>query len=101
MGVAGTTLRFPTTVSTVTVTASSIGLNNLNIIEYSVAGPAANIAITGGNNQGAPAGTQLPQALTKLVTDQYGKPVPGVHVYLNDGAAGGTFTHSNPPGTDH
>ncbi|HKB97232.1 MAG TPA: hypothetical protein VKD23_00460 [Terriglobales bacterium] len=101
IGVAGTTLRLPTTVSTVTVTASSTGLNNLNIIEYSVAGPAANIAITGGNNQVAPAGTQLPQALTTLVTDQYGNPVPGVNVDFNDGGAGGTYTYSNPRVTDN
>src|SRR6267143_2015646 len=59
-GLARTTLQLPTTVSTVTVTASSAGLKNLNIVEYSVAGPAANVAITGGNNQVAPAGTQLP-----------------------------------------
>src|SRR5260370_26602518 len=79
-GLARTTLRLPTTVSTVTVTASSTGLTNINFVEYSVAGPAANIAITSGNNQTAPAGTQLPQGLTVLVTDQYGNPVPGVDV---------------------
>src|SRR6266852_1301330 len=95
-GLARTTLRLPTTVSTVTVTASSTGLKNLNIIEYSVAGPAANIAITGGNNQSAPAGTQLPQGLTVLVTDQYGNPVPGVDVDFNDGGAGGTYAYANP-----
>jgi hypothetical protein len=33
-------------------------------IEYSVAGPAANVSITSGNNQSAPAGTQLPQTLS-------------------------------------
>jgi hypothetical protein len=95
-GLASTTLRLPTTVATVTVAASSAGLTNMNFVEYSVAGPAANIAITSGNNQFAPAGTLLPQALTVLVTDQYGNPVPGVNVGFDDGAAGGTYSYANP-----
>jgi hypothetical protein len=95
-GIASTTLRLPTTVATVTVTASSAGLTNMNFVEYSVAGPAANVAITSGNNQSAPAGTQLPQALTVLVTDQYGNPVPGVNVDFDDGGAGGSYAYSNP-----
>jgi protocatechuate 3,4-dioxygenase beta subunit len=64
--------------------------------EHSVAGPAAKIAITSGNNQSAPAGTQLPQALIVLVTDKYGNPVPGVDVDFDDGGAGGTYSYSNP-----
>jgi protocatechuate 3,4-dioxygenase beta subunit len=99
--VASTTLRLPTTVSTVTVTASSTGLQNMNFVEYSVAGPAAQVAITGGNNQFAPAGTQLPQALTVLVTDQYGNPVPAVNVDFDDGSAGGTYAYSNPSVTSN
>ncbi len=95
-GLARTTLQLPTTVSTVTVTASSTGLKNINFVEYSVAGPAANIAITSGNNQSAPAGTQLQQALTVLVTDQYGNPVSGVDVDFDDGGAGGTYAYVNP-----
>jgi hypothetical protein len=101
IGVASTTLRLPTTVSTVTVTASSTGLQNMNFVEYSVAGPAAQVAITGGNNQFAPAGTQLPQALTVLVTDQYGNPVPAVNVDFDDGSAGGTYAYSNPSVTSN
>ncbi len=95
-GLARTTLQLPTTVSTVTVTASSTGLKNMNFVEYSVAGPAAKVAITGGNNQSAPAGTQLPQGLTVLVTDKYGNPVPGVDVDFDDGGAGGTYSYINP-----
>jgi len=95
-GLARTTLQLPTTVSTVTVTASSAGLKNMNFVEYSVAGPAAKVAITSGNNQVAPAGTQLPQALAVLVTDQYGNPVPGVDVDFDDGGAGGTYSYVNP-----
>jgi outer membrane protein assembly factor BamB len=95
-GLARTTLQLPTTVATITVTGSSTGLKNISYVEYSVAGPAANIAIASGNNQSAPAGTQLPQSLTVLVTDQYGNPVPGVDVDYDDGGAGGTFSNSNP-----
>jgi hypothetical protein len=95
-GLASTTLQLPTTVGTVTVTASSAGLKNIAFVEYSVAGPAANVAITSGNNQFAPAGTQLPQALTVVVTDQYGNPVSGNSVTFSDGGAGGTFSNSNP-----
>src|SRR6266849_3364013 len=76
-GLARTTLQLSTTASTVTVTGSSPGFKNIFFTEYSVAGPAANVAITTGNNQFAPSGTLWPQALTVLVTDQYGNPVSG------------------------
>jgi len=95
-GLARTTLQLPTTASTVMVTASSSGLKSIVFVEYSVTGAAANIAVTGGNNQSAPAGTQLPLALTALVTDQYGNPVSGNSVTFSDGGAGGTFSNSNP-----
>jgi hypothetical protein len=95
-GLAPTTLRLPTTVSTVTVTASSAGFKSAAFVEYSVAGAAAKVAITSGNNQSAPAGTQLPQALTVLVTDKYSNPVPGVDVDFDDGGAGGTYAYANP-----
>ena len=95
-GLARTNLTLPTTVTKVTVTASSTGLKSILFVAYSVAGPAANVAITSGNNQTAPAGTQLPQALTVLVTDQYGNPVSGNSVTFSDNGAGGTFSNSNP-----
>jgi hypothetical protein len=95
-GLAPTTLRLPTTVSGVTVTASSAGFKSAAFVEYSVAGAAAKVAITSGNHQSAPAGTQLPQGLTVLVTDQYGNPVHGVDVDFEDGGAGGTYAYANP-----
>ncbi|MBZ5666515.1 MAG: Ig-like domain-containing protein [Acidobacteriia bacterium] len=95
-GHASTILRLPTSAATVNVTASSAGLKNVTFVEYSVAGPAANIAITSGNNQSAPAGTQLLQALMVVVTDQYGNPVTGVSVAFDDGGAGGSFSNPNP-----
>ena len=94
-GFARIQLQLPTSVGTISVSGSSTGLKNISFVEYSVAGPAATIGVTGGNNQAAPAGTQLPQALTVLVTDQYGNPVLGNAVTFSDGGAGGTFA-SNP-----
>ena len=79
----------------VTITASTAGLH-VNAVEHCVAGPAANIAITSGNNQSGAAGTQLPAALTVLVTDQYGNPVSGNNVNFSDGGAGGSFAYGNP-----
>jgi len=95
-GLASTMLQLPTTVGKIKLTASSTGLKSLTDFEYSVAGPAANINITGGNNQTGTAGTQLPQALTVQVTDQYGNPVSGNSVTFSDGGAGGTFSNGNP-----
>jgi protocatechuate 3,4-dioxygenase beta subunit len=80
----------------VTITASTAGLKNINFIEYCVAGPAAGIVITGGNNQFAKAGTQLPVALVVRVADQYGNPISGNSVTFSDGGAGGTFSNPNP-----
>jgi hypothetical protein len=95
-GLASTYLTLPDSPATITVTASSTGFKNVTFAEYSVAGPAAHVTVTGGNNQAAPAGTQLPQALTVEVTDQYGNPVSGNSVTFSDGGAGGTFSNANP-----
>ncbi len=95
-GMARTMLQLPTTVGTITVTGSATGFKNISYVEYSVAGPAATIAVTAGNNQTGKAGTQLPTALTVLVTDQYGNPVSGNSVAFSDGNAGGTFSGPNP-----
>ena len=95
-GLASTILQLPTTVGKITVTASYPGLKSVTFTENSVAGPAASITITGGNNQTAPAGTQLPQALIVLVTDQYGNPVSGNSVTFSDNGAGGSFLNPNP-----
>jgi hypothetical protein len=95
-GMARTMLQLPTTVGTITVTGSAMGSKNISYVEYSVAGPAATISVTGGNNQTGNAGTQLPTALAILVTDQYGNPVSGNSVTFSDGGAGGTFSSPNP-----
>ena len=98
-GLASTMLQLPTTVAKVSVTASSSGLKSFSDSEYSVAGPAASVTVTGGNNQVAPAGTTLPQALTVFVADQYNNPVSGVAVTFSDGGAGGIFSNPNPATT--
>ncbi len=98
-GLARTFLQLPTDAANITVTGSSPGLKNITYVEYAVAGPAVSIAIVSGNNQFAQAGTQLPQALTVLVADQYGNPVSGVNVGFDDGGAGGSFSNPNPQAT--
>jgi hypothetical protein len=95
-GLANTILQLPTGVAKITVTASASGFKSVTYVEYSDAGPAASIATTGGNDQSGRAGTQLPEALTVLVADQYGNPVSDNNVTFSDGGAGGTFSHSNP-----
>lgn len=94
-GQANTYLQLPTTTGTVTVTASSAGVKNVLFQETSVAGAAASVAISGGNNQTGSAGTTLPQTLNVTVTDQYGNPVANASVTYSDGGAGGSFS-SNP-----
>jgi PQQ enzyme repeat len=98
-GKASTSLKLPTTISTVTVSATSGTFKKASLFEYSAAGAATKIAVTGGNNQTGSHGTQLPQALTVLVTDQYGNPVTGNNVAVSDGGKGGTFANPNPAPT--
>jgi hypothetical protein len=95
-GLASTSLQLPTTVHAITVTASSTGFKSIIFPENSVPGPAASTTVSSGNNQSAPAGTQLPQSLVVLVTDQYGNPAPGLQVTFDDGGAGGSFLNNNP-----
>jgi protocatechuate 3,4-dioxygenase beta subunit len=95
-GTATQSYTLPSSAGTVTITATAAGVANPAIFtENSVPAPA-NIAITHGNNQSAPAGTLLPQGLTVLVTDRFGNPVPGVSVSFTDAGAGGTFSNPNP-----
>jgi len=92
--------QLPTKTGTYTLKATAAGLNTAKFFESAAAGAPASVAVTGGNNQTAPAGTQLPQALDVLVTDQYGNPVSGAAVTFSDGGAGGSFS-SNPVNTDN
>jgi hypothetical protein len=60
------------------------------------AGAPATVSISGGNNQTGTAGTTLPLALSVVVDDQYGNPVPGAAVNFSDGGVGGSFSYANP-----
>jgi len=99
-GMASTTLQLPPTPATVTVTASFTtqggSTQKVTFVEYAVAQVATNISISSGNDQTAPNGTQLPEALTVLVTDQFGNPFSGDNVNFSDGGAGGIFSNPNP-----
>jgi hypothetical protein len=95
-GLVSTSYQVPTKSGTYSVKASSAGLKTISFPEYAVAGPATSIAVTGGNNQSAPAGSTLPVALTVVVRDQYNNPVPNMEVTFTDSSAGGTFGNPNP-----
>jgi len=99
-GMASTTLQLPSTPGTVTVTASfttqSGSTLKVTFTEYAVAQVATSISISSGNDQTAPNGTQLPEPLVVLVTDQFGNPFSGDNVNFSDGGAGGTFSNPNP-----
>lgn len=101
-GTATQSYTLPPTAGAITINAAAAGIANPAVFsESAVSGPAANINISNGNNQFAPAGMQLPQSLSVVVTDQYGNPVAGVNVNFDDGGAGGTFSNPNPVTTDN
>jgi hypothetical protein len=100
-GMARAYLQLPPAAGTVTVTATgpaNLIPTHVTYVEYSVVQIPTNISITSGNNLSAAAGTQLPQTLTVLVTDQFGNPFSGNSVTFSDGGAGGTFSSPNPVG---
>jgi hypothetical protein len=86
-------------VGTVTITAAVNGLNTQITVNVTAGAPAT-VTISGGNNQFAPAGATLPQALSVVVADQYGNPVSGIAVNFSDNGAGGLFSFANPVTTD-
>ncbi len=94
LGQASTTYTTSTKAGPVNIIASAAGLNPLKVSETATAGSVAAVTVIAGNNQTATAGTELPQALTVQVMDQYGNPVPGASVMFTDGSAGGSFSIS-------
>ncbi len=99
-GLAQTSFQLGTIVGSFTVSASSSGAKGIAFSETSVAGAAALVTVTGGNNQTQPAKTTLRKALTVVVTDQYGNKISGVGVIFSDNGAGGNFSNVNPVVTD-
>lgn len=83
---------------TITATAGSVSAQFHEIV---TAGAAAAVTTSGGDGQSAPAGSQLPQALTVIVADQYSNPVSGISVTFDDGGAGGSFSNGPVVVTDN
>ncbi len=84
-------------VGSYTVTASVNGAStSANFSLTNVAGPAASLMISGGNNQSATAGGVFSQNLQVTITDGGGNPVPNVIVTFTaptgPGISTGTFT---------
>ncbi|MFY9559540.1 MAG: hypothetical protein WAQ52_04835 [Terriglobales bacterium] len=100
-GKARTVYQLPNLPGKYLVMASSAGLKTIRFGETAVVGPPASVAVVSGNNQSAPAGSQLPQALAVIVTDQYANPVSGIAVTFDDGGLGGLFSNGNPVMTDN
>ncbi len=81
-----------------TLTATSAGLvgSPVTFTATGVAGAAATIAISLGNNQTAAAGTAVAIAPAALVTDQFGNPVSGTTVTFAVVSGGGSVTAPAP-----
>lgn len=98
-GTASVNYTAGTTAGSATVTAT-VGSLSVDFHHTITAGPPASAAVSGGNAQTGPAGTQLPLGLTVLVADQYSNPVAGVTVTFDDAGAGGFFSNGNTVQTD-
>jgi hypothetical protein len=94
-GLASTTYSLYRVARIVTITASSPGLASTLFTETGTPDAPKWLIIRSGNNQTAPAGTNLPAPLTVKVADQYSNGVPGISVNFNDGGAGGTLSSTS------
>jgi hypothetical protein len=94
-GQASTVYTASTVAAKVKILTTAPGLTSATFVVNVTAGAAAKIAVASGNNQTAPAGSALPQALSAKVTDQYGNAVASASVTFSDGGGGGTFS-ANP-----
>ena len=81
-GFATTSLTLSTTAGTTFVSVKSPALTGslVSFSETGIAEPAAQLSITGGNNQTATVGSQLGTQLQVQVTDTYGNPVSSANV---------------------
>lgn len=98
-GNASVTYTAGTSPGTITITATAGSVSAI-FHETVTAASANSVTITGGDNQSAPAGSQLLQALSVVVDDQYNNFVPGATVSFDDGGAGGQFSGGNLVITD-
>ncbi|HEX2693856.1 MAG TPA: Ig-like domain-containing protein [Gemmatimonadaceae bacterium] len=67
-----------------------LGIAPVTIIATALAGPAANMTVTSGDNQRAQAGAELPRPVVVKVVDENGSAVSGASVRL--AASGGTLS---------
>ena len=85
-----------------TLTATVAGLAPGLFGATGVAGPAASVAVNGGDNQSAPAGSQVPIAPSVVVRDAHGNPVAGAQVLFavtgGGGSVLGAIAATNPSG---
>ncbi len=70
----------------------SFGANAATEPDFRLAGVATQLALNGGDNQTATAGTSVPIAPSVIVTDAGGHPVPGVAVSFAVAGGGGNIT---------
>ncbi|HXL07743.1 MAG TPA: Ig-like domain-containing protein, partial [Gemmatimonadales bacterium] len=91
-----------TTAGSNTLTASSGALSGspVTFTATGTAGPAAQIAVNGGNNQTATVGNAVPIAPSVIVRDQFGNPVAGVAVTFTPAAGSGTVSPTSPVTSD-
>ncbi len=90
------------TAGTNTLTASATGLTGspVTFSATGTAGPATQIALNAGNNQTAPAGTQVATPPSVLVRDQFNNPVAGVAVTFAPASGSGTVNPTTPVTSD-
>jgi hypothetical protein len=94
-GIASTSYTTGTQPMAVQIAAAVAQLNPAVFKETVIAGPAATLSLSSGNNQSAKAGAYLAKPLQVMVEDQYGNPTPGISVAFDDGGAGGSFSPEN------
>jgi hypothetical protein len=99
-GNATATYTAGTVAGIITITATA-GSASATFHERVTPDAPASVIVSGGDQQSAPAGTQLPQPLSVVVQDQYANPVSGVGVTFDDGGAGGIFGYGNAVVTDN
>lgn len=76
---------------------ASVGTVMTTFTASGIPGPASLMTSAAGNEQMAPAGTNVPIAPLVLVSDQYGNGVVGVPVTFTVTAGGGTLTGTSGP----
>ncbi len=83
--------RLGTTAGSNTIAATSVA-GSATFTATGVVGAASQIAVNGGNNQRAPAGTRLPIVPSVVVSDVFNNPVSGVAVTFAIASGAGSVT---------